>query len=427
MKRVLAEELKNHQGQKVLLQGWAYRIRRLSKVSFIILRDRTGEVQVSLDPKALDDKNVTVESVLAIKGEVKADSRAPGGYELVADCIEVLSASNNLPININGAGFKVGLDTALDYRVLSLRHRFINPIFKIQATLAGGFEKFLEANGFTRIFTPKIVAEGTEGGSELFSLDYFDQKAYLAQSPQFYKQMMVGAGYERVYEVGHVYRAEKHDTSRHLNEYISMDLEMGFIEDEHDVMDLQNDLLAYMFAYVKENCSKELTDLNVKLPDVKTIPKITLKEALLLLEKEYSKIHHQADLDPEGEVLLSRHFLEKEGTDFVFVTDYPQSKRPMYTMPKGDGLTGSFDLLFRGLEITTGGQRIHNYDLLVDSMRRKGLNPYDFSAYLDNFTWGMPPHGGLAIGLERLTAQLLGLSNVREACLFPRDRHRLKP
>lgn len=427
MKRTLISELKSRIGKEVLLQGWVLRIRRLSQVTFVILRDRTGTVQVVVDPNLLRGIPLSTESVVSIHGIVQAEPRALVGYEVVASSIEVLSLAETLPININGAELNVPLELILDNRVISLRHATVNPIFRIQAALVQGFQDFLNREGFLQVFTPKLVASGTEGGTELFAVDYFEERAYLAQSPQFYKQMMVGAGYERVYEVGQVYRAEKHATSRHLNEYVSLDLEMGFIQSEHDVMALQNKLLAAMFAYVEENCSNELQALRVKLPPVPEIPKIPLSEAIILLEKEYGKIHLEQDLDPEGERLLSEYFRNHSGSEFVFVTDYPWSKRPMYAMPKGDGLTASFDLLFRGLEITTGGQRIHHYDLLVENMRKKGVDPQDFSFYLKNFALGMPPHGGLAIGLERLTAQILGLANVREACLFPRDRNRLVP
>ncbi|HBN97702.1 MAG TPA: aspartate--tRNA(Asn) ligase [Firmicutes bacterium] len=427
MKRVLMKELGSYLEQEVLVKGWVYRIRRLSQVTFLILRDRTGMVQVVVDPDLIADVHLTTESVVKIQGSVKPEPRSRVGYELVAGRIEVLSLAENLPININGAELNVPLDIALDNRVLSLRHTKINPIFKIQAALVQAFQDFLNQEGFVQVFTPKIVASGTEGGTELFAMEYFGEEAYLAQSPQFYKQMLVGSGFERVYEVGQVYRAEKHATSRHLNEYVSLDLEMGFIESEHDIMNLQNQLLASMFSAVQANCSNELEILGVTLPEIPKIPKIPLSEALEILRKECGKIHEEADLDPEGERLLSQYVLEHTGGEFIFVTDYPWEKRPMYTMPKGGGVTGSFDLLFRGLEITTGGQRIHDYELLVANMRKKGLNPNDFSSYLSNFTIGMPPHGGLAIGLERLTAQIIGLGNIREACLFPRDRHRLTP
>ena len=427
MRRVLVNELSSYLEQEVVVKGWIYRIRRLSQVTFLILRDRTGMIQVTVEPDLIADLHLTTESVVEIQGSVTPEPRSRVGYELVAGRIEVLSLAQNLPININGEELNVPLDVALDNRVLSLRHTKINPIFKIQAALVHGFQDFLNQEGFVQVFTPKIVASGTEGGTELFALEYFEEKAYLAQSPQFYKQMLVGSGFERVYEVGQVYRAEKHATSRHLNEYVSLDLEMGFIKNEHDIMDLQNQLLVSMFYAVQANCASELESLGVTLPEIPKIPRIPLSETLELLSKEYGKHYEEQDLDPEGERLLSQYVREHMSSEFVFVTDYPWEKRPMYTMPKGEGSTCSFDLLFRGLEITTGGQRIHSYDLLAANMRKKGLNPQDFSSYLNNFAIGMPPHGGLAIGLERLTAQMIGLSNVREACLFPRDRHRLTP
>ena len=427
MKRVLVSELSNQRGAEVMLRGWVYRIRELSKVTFLVLRDRTGMIQVAMEPSLLGGVQLSVESVVEIRGVVRNEPRAALGYEIEAHELKVLALVEALPISVNGPTLDAAPETILDYRVLSLRHAKTNPIFKIQAALVRGFQMFLDKEGFLQIFTPKIVASGTEGGTELFSLQYFETKAYLAQSPQFYKQMMIGAGYERVYEVGQVYRAEKHSTSRHLNEYVSLDLELAFIDNEHDIMDLQNRLLAFMFEYVLQECSEELEELGVNLPSVPTIPRIPLLEAIEILEREYGKIHEEPDLDPEGERLLNKYILDITGSEFVYVTDYPWAKRPMYTMPKGEGLTRSFDLLFRGLEITTGGQRIHTYELLEANMIKKGLNPQDYSGYLPNFAWGMPPHGGLAIGLERLTAQIIGLKNVREASLFPRDRHRLTP
>ena len=429
MKRILIEELSNCREKQVMVKGWVLRIRRLSQVVFLILRDRTGVLQVVVEPSVLEGAEISTESVVEIVGLVKSEPRSKAGFELEARSIKVVSLAENLPIQVNGATLNVPLDMALDHRVLSLRHAKINPVFKIQAALSQAFQDFLNREGFVQVFTPKIVASGTEGGTELFALDYFEEKAYLAQSPQFYKQMLVGADFERVYEIGHVFRAEKHATSRHLNEYVSLDLEMGFIEDEHDIMDLENRLLAHMFAEVQERCAKELDMLEVRMPNVPDIPRVALLEALEILEKQYGKVRcdKDADLDPEGERLLSKYVLEQTGSEFVFVTDYPWTKRPMYTMPKDKENTASFDLLFRGVEITTGGQRIHSYELLADNMRKKGLDPSHFSSYLNNFSIGMPPHGGLAIGLERLTAQLLGLSNVREASLFPRDRQRLTP
>lgn len=261
MKRVLVSELAGKIGQKVVLQGWIYRIRELSSVTFLLVRDRTGIIQVAVDPVLLQDVRVSTESVVEVEGIANAEPRARLGYEVVAERVRMISPVAGVPFNINTEELQLPLETILDHRVFSLRHAKISPIFKIQAALVHGFQSFLNQEGFLQVFSPKLVASGTEGGTELFEVCYFDETAYLAQSPQFYKQMLVGAGYERVYEVGHVYRAEKHATSRHLNEYVSLDLEMGFIEDEHDVMELENRLLAYMFAYVEEHCPNELATL----------------------------------------------------------------------------------------------------------------------------------------------------------------------
>ncbi|NLJ81220.1 MAG: aspartate--tRNA(Asn) ligase [Firmicutes bacterium] len=427
MKRVLVKELAQKLGEEVLVQGWVFRWRRLSKINFILLRDRSGIIQVSVDPALVAGLHISLESVMEIEGIVQQEPRAPEGYEVVARKVELLAPASGLPFNVNAPNLKVNLEGILDHRVLSLRHEKINPVFRIQAALVQSFQRFLDQEDFLQVFTPKIVGAGTEGGTELFSLQYFEEEAFLAQSPQFYKQMLVGAGYERVYEVGQVYRAEKHATSRHLNEYVSLDLEMGFIADEHDLMDLQNRLLAFMFSRLKEDCRQELRALGVQLKPVGHIPRVPLQEAVEILDREFGKKLEGFDLDPEGERLLSGYFLQHTGSEFVYVTDYHQDHRPMYTMPKKNNLTASFDLLFKGLEITTGGQRIHDYALLKANMEKKGLDPKDFSSYLDSFKWGLPPHGGLAIGLERLTAQIVGLANVREASLFPRDRHRLTP
>jgi nondiscriminating aspartyl-tRNA synthetase len=284
--------------------------------------------------------------------------------------------------------------------------------------------------GFTEIHTPKIVATGTEGGAELFSVRYFEQNAYLAQSPQFYKQIMVGSGLERVFEIGHAYRAEEHNTTRHLNEYISLDLEMGFIENEQDVIELQKKLIQFMFSEVSSNCAAELKLYKAKAPQFKDIPQLTLTEAKEILRSKCNKdLGHAPDLDPEGERLLCKYIKKDTGEGLVYITGYPTSKRPFYTMPREDSpeVSRSFDLLYDGEEITTGGQRIHNYEQLIEKMKKVGLNEKDFDFYLQAFKYGMPPHGGLAIGAERITKQLLGLSNVREASLFPRDRTRVAP
>lgn len=429
MERIMINQLKNHTNEKVEIKGWVYRVRNLKTITFIILRDRTGLVQCVVDNGVMDISGTKLESVVSIFGEVKESNNALNPFELLIEKFEVINSSvSELPIEINKNELEINLDTMLNNRILSLRHPKVNSIFKIQNIIVQGFRQFLTNEGFTEIFTPKIVAEGAEGGTDMFEVKYFENKAYLAQSPQFYKQMMVGAGFERVFEVAHVYRAEQHNTNRHLNEYISMDFEMGFIKDEEDIMETEENLLKFILNKVQEEGEKYLETLNADMPKIENkIPKIKFSEALEILEKEYNKRDLDGDLDPEAEKLICRYAKEKLGCDFLFLTHYPRRKRPMYTMPYGAEETRSFDLLFRGIEITTGGQRIHDYNMLIKNIEYKGLNPENYENYTSVFKYGMPLHGGLAIGLERITAQLLGLENVRESSLIPRDRTRLVP
>lgn len=429
MKRLLVNELNNYINQKVKVSGWIYRIRKLKAVSFIVVRDRTGLIQCVVENTKIEDVNLKIESVVSIEGVVKEGKNSLNNFEVQVENLEIINQTEDeLPIEVNTKELNINLDTILNNRVLSLRHEKINSIFKIQNILVEGFREFLNTEGFTEIYTPKLVAEGAEGGTEVFKVKYFEREAYLAQSPQFYKQMMVAAGYERVFEVAHAYRAEEHNTSRHLNEYVSMDLEMGFIESEEDIMDLEERLLEFILSKVKEDGQKYLGSLEVELPEIKeSIPRISLQEAIKIVRREYNKTGLDGDLDPEAERLICKYVKDRFNSDFVFLTHYPRKKRPMYTMPCGENETHSFDLLFRGIEITTGGQRIHKYDELIKNIEYKGLNPLNYSNYTCVFKQGMPKHGGLAIGLERLTAQILGLENVRETCLFPRDRTRLIP
>lgn len=428
--RVLCSTVSRCEGRQVMIQGWVHGVRHLGQVAFVDVRDRSGIVQCVLEGEWLD-LSLTLESVVAVHGRAVPAAKAATGIEIHADRVEVLNrAASPLPFDLNKKHLKVRLDTMLDHRVLSLRHRKAHSIFTIQSALAGAFRDYLTLHGFTQIFTPKIVASGTEGGSNLFPINYFEHTAYLAQSPQFYKQMMVGAGYERVFEIGPVYRAEEHNTSRHLNEYISLDAEVGFIRSEEELMDLEQELLKHMFDTVARQCENEFNLLEVEpLALTADIPRMTVAEAHRILERKYGKLSPKGDLDPEGERLLCQYVAENNRPGFVFLTRYPREIRPLYAMPAADeaALTASFDLLMGGLEITTGGQRIHELDQLVASIRSRGLNPEHFDSYLELFRYGMPPHGGFAIGLERLTSRLLGLGNVREASAFPRDRNRLTP
>lgn len=429
MERIMINKLNEYINKSVNIKGWIHRVRKLKSITFLILRDRTGLVQCVLENNLTDINSLKLESVVSINGEVRESKNNLNLFEISVESINIInSCKEELPIEINQNNLEVNLDTMLNNRVLSLRHEKINSIFKIQNLIVEGFKEFLRKEDFTEIFTPKLVAQGAEGGSDVFEVKYFENKAYLAQSPQFYKQMMVGAGFERVFEVGHVYRAEQHDTNRHLNEYISMDLEMGFIENEEELMDLEENLLKYILNKVAKEGEKYLKLINANIPNIKgKIPRMKLSEAINILEKHYNKKGLDGDLDPEGEKLICKYAKENLGCEFIFLTHYPRKKRPMYTMPCGEHETHSFDLLFRGIEITTGGQRIHDYDMLIKNMEYKNLNPNNYESYTETFKYGMPAHGGLAIGLERITAKLLDLENVREATLITRDRHRLLP
>lgn len=429
MKRILINRLNNYIENEVKIEGWVHRIRVLKSITFVILRDRTGLVQCVIDNKLVNLEDIKLESVVSIKGIVKENKNKLNNFEIEVIKFEVISkCKDELPIEINKEDLNINLVTMLNNRVLSLRHEKINAIFKVQNAIVKGFREYLISEGFTEIFTPKLVSEGAEGGTEVFEVKYFENKAYLAQSPQFYKQMMVAAGFERVFEIGHVYRAEQHDTNRHLNEYVSMDLEFGFIENEEDIMNLEEELLKFIINKLEKETQKYLNLLNVELPNInECIPRIKFSKAIEILKEEYNKTNLENDLDPEAEKLLCEYAKEKLGSDFIFVTHYPRVKRPMYTMPCGENETHSFDLLFRGIEITTGGQRIHDYDMLINNIKYKDLNPENYLSYTEVFKYGVPKHGGLAIGLERIVSKILGLENVREATLITRDRHRLIP
>jgi nondiscriminating aspartyl-tRNA synthetase len=423
--RVLTSELKNHINQEVTIMGWVHFRRDLGGIQFLVLRDRTGTAQCVLS-KSIDVP--ILESSVSVTGKVVENPRAPGGIEIQGSSLEIISrATHPAPVEVSKEEWKANPETLLDYRYVSLRGLRERAVLRVQASLVQGFREALIKEDFTEIFTPKIVSAGAEGGANLFEVDYFEKKAYLAQSPQVYKQIMVGV-FERVFECAPVYRAEEHATSRHLNEYLSLDLEMGFIESEEDVMDTETRVLAHMMRRIATDCAAEFALLEIEPPAAPDhIPRIPLLEARALIKEKYGYQVGGKDIDPEGERILSKHFLETEGTDWVFVTRYPQEARPFYAHPTDDGLTRSFDLLFRGIEITSGGQRVHDYEMLLERMAAKNVKPEGFGAYLEVFKHGMPPHGGLAIGAERLTAKILGIQNVRYARAFPRDRHRLTP
>lgn len=434
MDRIYTKEAPGFAGKQVVLSGWIHRMRKLGgNLSFIVLRDGYGLVQAVVEGEDLNNllSGCLSETIVTLKGDLVAEERAVRGVELKVKDIEVLiPVREELPIQVNKKKMQVNLDTLLDHRPISLRSPQIIPIFKVQSKIVQYFRQFLINEGFTEIFTPKIVCAGAEGGTNIFKVEYFEKTAYLAQSPQFYKQIMVSI-FEKVFEVGSVFRAEIHNTARHLNEYVSLDYEMGFINDFSDIMKVENRLLCYIMENIGMTCSLELKELNASLPVVpEEIPRLKLTEVQDILEKEYKKkCRGEPDLDPEDERLISKYSTEKLGSEFLFVTHFPSSKRPFYTMddPADPEYTLGFDLLFRGLEITTGGQRINKYDDYIKKMSQREMNIENFTFYLEAFKYGMPPHGGLAIGLERLTAKIFNLQNIREASLFPRDVTRVIP
>jgi nondiscriminating aspartyl-tRNA synthetase len=422
--RVLVRELGTYIDEKVMVKGWVHRIRELGGISFVLLRDRTGMVQLVYEGKV----GFTQESVLSVEGTVRKNEKAPGGLEIHAEHTEVLAqAHTDLPIPVNQEPEKLSLEALLDNRMISIRIPKIRSIFKVQSTILKGFAEYLRQQGFTEIKTSKLIGSGTEGGTGLFTVEYFDTRVYLAQSPQFYKQAMISSGLERVFEIGHAYRAEKHDTPRHLNEYVSLDVEMAFIETEHELMDLEQGILNHIFRLVKEENGEDLEVYKATVPteeEVNRIPRVTYDEAKEIISREGGK--KVFDINPEGERILCDWAVKEHGVDAVFVYAFPRKKRPFYAYPEGQK-TRSFDLLFRGLEITTGGRRIHQYEMLLEALPKFGLTPEGLGGYVDIFKYGCPPHGGFAIGLERLTQKILGLANVKEASLFPRDRKRITP
>lgn len=421
-----------HEDREICMNGAIHKIRDMGDVVFIILRKREGLVQTIYETGMVETplKELAEEMTVEVKGLVVKEKRAPHGFELRLREIQILSRPvETMPIAINKWKMNTSLETKLDLRPLSLRNIRERARFRIQEGIVRGFRGFLHEQGFTEIHSPKIGARGAEGGANLFRMEYFHKHAVLAQSPQFYKQIMVGV-FDRVFETAPVFRAEKHNTKRHLNEYTSLDFEMGYINSFQDIMEMETGYLQYMNQLLEREYETELKILDVALPKADQIPQIRFDRAKELVAEKYNrKIRNPYDLEPEEEALIGQYFKEELDADFVFVTHYPSKKRPFYAMddPEDPTFTLSFDLLYQGLEITTGGQRIHDYQMLVDKLADRGMTDEGMEQYMMVFKHGMPPHGGLGIGLERLTMKLLGEENVRETTLFPRDLNRLEP
>ena len=428
-------EFESYENQEVSIKGTVHNIRMMSDFAFIILRTARETVQCVYSEEFSSYRmppELKEECAVKVTGKVVAGQTREGAkrYELQIHDIEILSHPAAIsPVVITKKQVQCDLNTNLDYRPVTLRNPRERAIFKVQEGIQRGFREFLISQNFTEVHTPKINFAGAEGGTNVFKLDYFGKQVYLAQSPQLYKQALVGV-YQRVFEIAPVFRAEHHDTSRHLNEYVSMDFEMGFIDGFEDIMNMEAGALKYIMNLLKTEYAGELALLHADVPEITEIPAIKFMDAKEVIMKQFKyQPTDMKDFDPAEEEMLGKYAKKKFNSDFLFVTHYPSKKRPFYTMddPQDPEYTLSFDLLFRGLEITSGGQRVHDYNEQVAKMKRLGMNPDEFDTYLMLHKYGAPPHGGLGIGLERLTMHLLGFKNVREATMFPRDINRVTP
>ncbi|MDQ1283700.1 MAG: nondiscriminating aspartyl-tRNA synthetase [Patescibacteria group bacterium] len=439
MKRALISETPEMVGKEVRLCGWVNVRRDHGKLIFIDLRDRSGIIQAVVIPDKVEAyalaKEARSEYAVEIFGLIKErpgsqtkEGEKTGGVEMEVAEMKIISpVEGELPFDVSKKELDVNIQTLLDNRNLSLRNKKVNDIFKVYSQVLKSYAEVMRENDFLEIKTPKIVSAATEGGANFFKIKYFKREAYLAQSPQFYKQAGVGA-FERVFEIGSVFRAEPHFTSRHVNEFVGLDAEMGFIESFEDIMSQLEGVFKKIFSDVRENCGDILAEYESEIFVPKTFPKIKLTEAMDILRKEYGKEMEGIDMDPESERLISEWAKKTYNSDFIFLTHYPSSIRPFYAMPSADPqYTESFDLIFKGVEIATGGQRIHNYNQLVANIKKHRLNPDDFKDYLEIFKLGMPPHGGWGLGSERIVQKFLGIKSIKEAILFPRDVKRLTP
>jgi nondiscriminating aspartyl-tRNA synthetase len=436
----------SHYGTRQTFAGWVHTVRAKGTMAFLVLRDRTGSVQFVLKRDDMEKAGLGTlfqdlvglapESVVSLTGDVRATEKAKAGFEVVPVAGTVLNrAAAPLPFAVWDDKIDTGLDTRLDHRFLDLRGARSKAIFAIRDKVLEAGARFLRSEGFTEIHTSNILGASSEGGTDTYTFDYFGRKAFLAQSPQLYKQMMMASGFDRVFEVGWYFRAEKHNTVRHLNESTAFDLEMAFIRSEEDVMDVIERLLQAIWKAVATECTAELDVLKADVP-VPQVPfrRVTYEDALAIINSHDDRmptpLKFGDDIGTEAEKALGRA-MKQEGHDFYFITKWPLAPKPFYVMPE-DGtmqsrLCRGFDLDYRGVELISGGQRIHDPALLEQGIRRWGLDPKDFTAYLEAFRYGMPPHGGCGLGIERILMQMLGLGNIREAILFPRDVTRLTP
>lgn len=422
---------KTEYNSTVTVAGWVEDIRNLGSIAFLILRDKEGTSQITILKKKtpeLFDQFVSLsrESVISVKGLCKENEKVRNGYEILPDSLDILSiAETPLPLGVVDK-VEADFDTRLDNRIIDLRKPETQAIFKIRSAVLAAAHEFLRSQHFLEVHTPKIIASSSEGGTDMFRLRYFEKEAFLAQSPQLYKQSLMATGFDRVYEIAWYFRAEEHNTRRHLNESTAVDIEMAFIKDEDDVMKILEHLVHAMWKRASE-CRDEL-DILKKTVAVPSVPfrRIPYDEVVKMIQQQKSPIQWGMDLSTEDERLLG-DIMKTEGVDFYFITKYPLESKPFYTMPYKEKYSCGFDLECKGVEISSGSQRIHDVSMLIERLKACGLDPKDFEAYLKAFRYGIPPHGGFGFGIERFLMELLELNNIRECILFPRDRTRLTP
>lgn len=416
---------------KVKVAGWVHEKRALGGILFVILRDSTGLMQI-IAKKDKTDANLiktleglSRESVVAVEGKAVESKHAPNGIEIVPEHIHVLAEAEQLPIDIS-PGIKTGLDKRLDFRSVDLRKPENQAIFKVQSTLLQEMQNFLKQHDFMQIFTPCLMGVASESGSEVFSVVYFDKEAFLRQDPQLHRQLAIAGGLERVYDVGPAWRAEHSHTVRHMCEHRVMAVETSFIENEYDVIKLENDLILYTVQKLLKDCKKELKIFDVEIELPKEIPILEFPAIYDILEEIGEPLPRGDDLNGAAEKKLGEYVKKKYKSDFFFVNKFPFKVKPFYVMRDGEWAR-SVDLIFKGMEMSSGGQREHRYEKIMEQAKLKGMGPQSVAWFADFFKWGVPTHGGFALGIERLTMQILGLENVREATLFPRDTERLTP
>jgi aspartyl-tRNA synthetase len=422
---------KTEYNSTVTVSGWVEDIRNLGSIAFLILRDKKGTLQLTILKKKtpeLFERLISLprESVISVQGLCKENEKVRNGYEILPDSVDILSiAETPLPLGVVDK-VEADFDTRLDNRIIDLRKPEVQAIFKIRSAVLAAAHEYLRSQHFLEVHTPKIIASSSEGGTDMFKLRYFEKEAFLAQSPQLYKQSLMATGLDRVYEIAWYFRAEEHNTRRHLNESTAVDIEMAFIQDEEDVMQILEHLVHAMWKRASE-CREEL-DILKKTVTIPTLPfiKVPYDDVVDKIQQQHSPIQWGVDLSTEDERLLG-DIMKKDGIDFYFITKYPLESKPFYTMPDKEKYSRGFDLECKGVEVSSGSQRIHDVALLIERLKACGLDPKDFDAYLKAFRYGMPPHGGFGFGIERFLMELLDLNNIRDCILFPRDRSRLTP